>query len=578
MATLDVRFIGSMDKDASLLFNKISTTKREGFNQIVAQISEKNINNVDWWSEGPASRNTYSSPFFHRYCSFFLIKNMIDRQEFLYEEILVDSEAFKVLIQKLLSDKGIKKLLIRVVHSDGFIRRLILKRYLILPILFFKIIVRFLAAKYTKQSSALKLPEKPLVLVDTFMLPEYTNKDRWYGVFWNNLLPEQKKNIYFVPTIVMTPILALVSIFKQLRHNERNFLIKEDYLTFKDIVWSFGYRKRLKKIHIPSMSVLGCDFTSLVKDELYNNRDILTVIESLLIYRFIKRLNEHKINVRLCIDWFEGQAVDKIWNYGFKKYFPSVKRLGLRGGGDFPFYLSTFPIPVERSAGVIPDVFAVQGNGAIASVREFMPDAEVIIIPSFRTLHVWDETLLINGNSETFTILVPLPISVKVTNRIIRLLLEVYSEIITGNRRIKFILKVHPACRIDKEYQQLIANLPSVFLLTKEKSFPILVRKSNLLVSEASSTCLEALALGVPVIVIHNENGLTYDPIPKAIPKNLYKNILTSAELISALNFYIANEASGKSEQLLQGNLIKRSYFEPMSMRGMDKFLDLKIV
>ena len=46
---------------------------------------------------------------------------------------------------------------------------------------------------------------------------------------------------------------------------------------------------------------------------------------------------------------------------------------------------------------------------------------------------------------------------------------------------------------------------------------PFLPESASLLTTEVSSTCLEALACGIPVIMIENENGLTYDPVPKNI-------------------------------------------------------------
>ena len=79
---LDLRFEGKLDSETSLLFNTISNEKRSGFNNFIAELSEPNIGNVDWWLEGPASRNTLSSPLFHRYCCLFLVLNLIENNKF----------------------------------------------------------------------------------------------------------------------------------------------------------------------------------------------------------------------------------------------------------------------------------------------------------------------------------------------------------------------------------------------------------------------------------------------------------------------------------------------------------------
>ena len=78
---LDIRFNSMLNSDISLLFNKISHEKRADFNEFVTSISKPNIKNLDWWVQGPASRNTYSSPLFHYYCVLFFIVRKLFTQE-----------------------------------------------------------------------------------------------------------------------------------------------------------------------------------------------------------------------------------------------------------------------------------------------------------------------------------------------------------------------------------------------------------------------------------------------------------------------------------------------------------------
>ena len=95
---LDIRFNGKLNSDISLLFNKISHEKRADFNEFVTSISKPNINNLDWWVQGPASRNTYGSPLFHYYCVLFLIHHLIQEKRFLFEGVIVNSLSFKVIV------------------------------------------------------------------------------------------------------------------------------------------------------------------------------------------------------------------------------------------------------------------------------------------------------------------------------------------------------------------------------------------------------------------------------------------------------------------------------------------------
>lgn len=580
ISQLDIRFNGKLDPDTSILFNQVSNDKRGDFNDFVSVISEANINNVDWWVEGPASRNTVSSPLFHNYCSFFLVKNLIEQDRFNFKEILVDSKEIAYLIKQVFENYAIKNVGIVLSGSNDPYYKKILKHIFLIPVLFFRISMRFLIAKLTRSFSETSLPNEPLVLIDTFMLPAYTDSDRWYGSLWKNVPEKQIETLFFVPTIVITKIHELYGVFKRLRKNERNFLIKEDFLKTNDIFFAFGIRKRMKKIQIPELRIDEYDFTPILKSELYNNRDLLTVIEALLLFRFIERLKQNSVKVRLSIDWFEGQAMDKAWSLGFKTFFPESKQIGFRAFESYPFYLCSYPVPTERKAGVIPGIFAVQGKGTIPTVREFLHDVEVIVVPSFRSEHVWQTPELYESKtkqaSNEFTILVTLPIKPQTASQILKQLMNVSGKVnVDENKIVKYILKLHPACPINDEFKDLLRMMPYNFVLTEEKSFPALIKKTDLLVSEASSTCLEALACGIAVIVVQNEEGLTYNPIPSSIPPHLYISVSSGEQLIFALQKYIQRTDSQKEEQWKQGKWVRENYFEKVTPQGVNTLLDI---
>ena len=61
---LDLRYGGTLNHKLSVLSNDIANSIRAPFTELVAKISEPMENNLDWWVEGPASRNTLVSPYF----------------------------------------------------------------------------------------------------------------------------------------------------------------------------------------------------------------------------------------------------------------------------------------------------------------------------------------------------------------------------------------------------------------------------------------------------------------------------------------------------------------------------------
>ena len=566
---LDIRFSGKLNSDISLLFNKISHEKRADFNEFVASISKPNIKNLDWWVQGPASRNTYSSPLFHYYCVLFLLNHLIKEKRFSFEVIIVNSLSFKVIVEELLSNSNIKNCKVCSKYSfKEIIKKIIKKRFLIFYLLFRKcfqlLVVRIISSN--------NIPNKPLVLIDTFLMPGYIDNDRWYGSLWDNLSKEQKLETFFVPTVVLTPFKNIISLHRGAQLSVRNYIFKENYLTLKDIIFAFGHKKRVKKIKIQKISLLGYEFSNLIKEELNNHSDMNTVIESILTYRFIGRFHQAGKKVRLAIDWFEGQALDKAWNMGFNNHFPNTKTIGYRAAEYFPFYLSTYPIPIEREAHVIPDVMALQGKGTVFTVKEFLPNLDTIIIPSFKCQYVWEfsKNKLIQSK---YIVLITLPRSIRYTIFVIDRLLNVCNAIPIKSDTIKFLIKPHPTQSLSKIKNNL-PELPNYISLTEEKSFVTLLYSTNLLITEASSTCLEAMACGIPVIMMENEEGLTYDPIPNRVSEKLYRKVRTQDHLIQALKYFIKLKPENMKQQQREYERVREDYFEPMTQEGVNRFLD----
>ena len=70
-------------------------------------------------------------------------------------------------------------------------------------------ILKWFIAKLSRDSNRQILPNRSLVLIDTFVIPGYTNTKRWYGSLWENLNDELKNETYFVSTIIRTSLSKL---------------------------------------------------------------------------------------------------------------------------------------------------------------------------------------------------------------------------------------------------------------------------------------------------------------------------------------------------------------------------------
>ena len=570
MLTVDLRYKGKLVPEVGIIFNDIANRLRRPFTGLVEELSEPLKSNLDWWVEGPGSRNTLASPFFHYFCALHLVAELINKN---YEisEIIVDSFSFENILKQYFRVIG-KSLSIRYKGNRlmSYFKRLI-KPFIVMSLELFRNTYQYWCAYKTNHLKK-SVPDKSLTLIDVFVSPGFISKDRFYNGLWENLTGEHKRSTFFVPTLEVMPIMKILPAYQELRTADRNYLIKEDYLKFRDLLFAIGHYFRIIKIKTSPAIVLGVDISSLVKEELMSIRDYSSAVTALLNYRFAKRLKKEKIKLRLVIDWFENQVVDKGWNAGFKEFFPGITIIGYRGLIPSQLYLSQMsPTEIENKSNVLPTKIAVTGKGLIDSTKEFAPSINVESSPAFRFQHVWDESGA-EPDPNYFTTLVALSIVYDESIYILRLVKECLKTMASTN--LRFWVKPHPTMSKETLKKGLGGKWPEEFILIEGPSSDY-IRKSNIVVSGMSSICLETLALGIPVILVENSAGLNYNPIPENIIQDLWRSCRTSEEISTAIILFKDRSDEQIQNHRKMGEKIKKDYFEAVTKEGVMKFLEL---
>jgi len=574
---LDLRYQANLSHEFSDLFNEVSWSARTEYNQFITRASKPFKDEIDWWVESPASRNTYASSLFHYFCVAKFILKMIDNEYFnpvnAKKIIIVDSWALKGIIEEIFNNLNISNVMVDFRPTFNIRIKRLLRKFFYYEFVFVKRLTQYCIARLSKKLEITEKPSNSIVLIDTFVSESYLNHDRWYGSFWDHLDVSQKSNVFFAPTIVNTSIKDFLLVYRSLRNSSRNNLIKDDYISLGDLVFAYKHKKRVNNLQIKQVLLNGIDASSLIIEDIEYFRDISSLIEALLTYRFMAGLADANIKIRLSIDWFEGHALDKAWNLGIKRFHEHTERIGYRAFfKSYPQYLCTYPIQIERDVGVLPDIFAVQGKDSIEDVKEFLPDLNVITIPAFKAEHVWEQNIE-RSLSGIQQILVTLPVSIKTSAMIVDTLINVYLNKKYDDSKLIYVLKPHPTNRIKDITKRLETSLPNTFVFTDQKSFPDLLRKSSILITEASSTCVEALACGVSVIIIENPHGLTYDPLPENVPQELFRRTKTLDEINNAIFSFLNESDSLRERKRLLSKQLREGYFEPVTKEGISNFL-----
>jgi hypothetical protein len=565
---LDFCFHGKLEPQCVPFYNQIVSRIEKPFINLIDSLSRQHAKSVDWWVSSPASRNTFASPLFHYCCCIALLQELIRGKEH-FTEIITDSKVFKRIIEDYLAKQRVNAGVTWVrLPAKQRLKELVRPIYTIfgLPL---KQLLLFFAAKLTR-SLRKPLPAEQLTLIDTFVMLGYIEKDRYYPGLLEALSEEEKQHVWFVPHLYGFRPWHYLSVLKRLRKAERNFISKDDFLKFRDYWSLWKHLFRVRKLQIKPTFFRGVDISSLVREELTGYRGVSSSYIPLLNYCFAKRLKKAGVKLRLVIDWFENQNIDRGWNAGFRRFFPDTETIGYQGFIVSAHYLCMYPTEIEKDSRVIPHKVAIIGSGLAQSARRFCSELDVCIAPAFRFQHVWQKRKYFPA-VDGHTVLVALPIMINEAVHILKLLAHAANEMADNTR---FWIKPHPTASKSQIQTAFGTGWPDSFEFVGG-DFNDCVEKSNLLISSASSACMETLAKGIPVIVVGNNSGLTHNPIPKTITDDIWRLCYSSGDITKAIQFYKSRSQEKIKEHEEAGRRIREEYFEPITRDGVREFLGL---
>ena len=531
------------------------------FNRLFEKTTQKNLKKLDWWVTSSANRNPFVSLSFKKYCELLYINN---NKEFLKLETKKNSVNKSWFSYIFSGYKNISNYL-------NFNLKAIFLNYIIFLNEILKRLVQLLAARITKEKNLNYDLNTSIILIDIFAFPGYYTKDRYYDGLWDNLNNDEKSYTFFVPTLVNTSIKDYFQAYKTIRNTKRNILVKEDFLEISDITYALLHFIRLRFLKFSNVIEDGVDLSIPIKEEIKNNLGFSSAVEGILNYRFIMRLKKKGVKLKLVVDWWESQAVDKGLHLAMHHYFPDIPVIGYLGYAPRDLELQLYPTKNESNAHVIPKIIGVIGDGFVESIKRYYPEQMVVTVPAFRFQYLWEEKEF-NKNSKPFILLALTVIrseSFNILKQVIKSL-----EIIK-KYNLEILIKPHPTMTIEQLKKGLDEEWPNNFKfvdgLTKDY-----IRSSKILITGMSSIALESIALGIPVIITgQTEDSLPLIPIPDNVPKDMWNLCYNHFQLIEALENFMIKDFSERDKFIEKGKLVREKYFKPVTRESVIKFLDL---
>lgn len=523
---IDVWDTLSQPYDYNILIRNIYFQKkkilRKTYNNWIEKISKPFSSDIDWWVNVIGERNNLNSDLFHYFCILETL-NELKKKKIKIKTIKVNSAHLKKIILK-------KNFLVRNIITEKLIKKDFL---MILKIILYQIFVFILAKFYKKNVNS------EISIIDYFIVGNNLSTKRYYGELEDKIKYE---NVFFVPTIVNTKILDLISLVKNIKY-KKNFFLKESLIDISNFFQSITYFTRLKKFNKKYKNIFNYDLSEIVLDELQSLRNYNTIIISLNNYFFFKSLKKKNFKIKTSVNWFENTAVDKGWNFGLNKFFKNVNSYGYQGFTCYKDFLCLDPVKHEVQYKLIPNKIIIIGKKYFKPKIEFYNKLKILQGYAFRFDYLTKQHL-----KKKNLILVCLNLDKKINTDIINTIKQ--SQFLKNK---KIIFKTHPALRINKK-----DFINKNYIISKE-SFEYLIRRSKALITAGSSSIIiESICNGVPVIVPFKDYMTQFSLEMIDLPKKLYRVSEDKKNFDKNLNYFLNKKSILTIKNI---NNIKKNYF-----------------
>lgn len=500
------------------IFCYYNLAERKNFIKWIKLISFKFRDDLDWWVSPPASRNPYFSNLYKNIC---IIKTLskLSKKKCLPNLVVVDSQSLKKTITIIFHKKNFKvKVKKNLIFKLNFINNI---KAISIYLIQFLIIKLFTSKK--------KILNKNLILIDTYIINPVLKEKTYYGELGSYI--KNKKNVFFVPTIIKKNIYEFISILKNL-NNTKNYLFKESFLTTSDFLYSVFYIFRKYKFIQKFKKYQSYDLSLIINDEISNNKDLYSILISLTNFRFVKRLKKNDFIINKVVNWFENQPMDKGWNFGFRTFYHKTELIGYQGFTAYPEYMCLSPTKFEEESNVIPKKIVSISKSYNNLRKEFFPNLNIITGPALRFSSLFNKRIIKN---KKFDVTIFLEGASKKRD------LKIVSNFIRINKHfthLSFFIKSHPILPIDFN----VIKLPKNFYVLNYQ-FPQIAAKTNVAICYgSSSTTLEALSYDCKLIIpfdnLLDRKNLQY----LKVDKQLYRICSNDQMLINSINYFIKND------------------------------------
>jgi len=393
-----------------------------------------------------------------------------------------------------------------------------------------------------------------------------TYKDRNFGQL-PDFFKEKKKNVVFYPDYFNLNK-SIFKVLKEVSSSSENIVIPEHSIPF------FQYMRPLydgvlslfanfKDIKIRSILI-----SSLISEAHLKSSLSFSHLRGNLFFFYLKQLAKDKTKIKKVIYAMENNAPEKTTIIATKKYFPETKTVGFQHTVWYKEQLGMF-LGLNESH-PLPDEILLKGKKYLEVFKNAgFPDKKLRVGCNLRYTDVFkplDHN--ITSSSSTFTISIVLTYDLNQAKEV----LYKVAKSTQGLSEVDLVIKTHPVTnKSELECYLKKINFPN-YTFASKNVIDLTLHSDLIIMSCTSVSNLEVIITGKPLLRVSLDSSFDFDPLWEGTDVT-NGQIVYSTESLRQEILKIKNKQYSPEKLSQFSNLVKESYFEPVTNEQLDKFL-----
>ena len=277
------------------------------------------------------------------------------------------------------------------------------------------------------------------------------------------------------------------------------------------------------------------------------------------------------IRPKWVLDWFENQPFDQANMHGFHLAQPGSRVIGLRLYAQYSSNLMSFQVTNrEVNDCLAPSTQWACGKAWLPTATAYDTRATYEVVPALRYAYLYEMEARKTEGSECLVLLThALPESLRILGAVANV------APIIGFAFSRIQIKPHPvldAKRCKRTARKHYANLSDdKFAHWVETPMADLLGSARIVISAGTSSAVEAVSLGIPVIIIGASVGIEMCAL-EFVDQRMWRIAYNEGELIRAIEEWTPFHPLLREIRVSIGEATKLQCFEPKTEASMERF------